>query len=127
MEHVDVAVVGGGVIGLASALAMAERGLLTCVLERHRRPGAETSTHNSGVIHAGIYYPSRTLKAELCVEGRQRLYQFCARHKVPHDRCGKLIVAGTAVEAAELGRLRDNGRANGVDRLDIVDRAFVAK
>src|SRR5436190_14661629 len=81
MERIDVAVIGGGVIGLASARAIAAQGLSTCVLERHPRPGLDTSTHNSGVIHAGIYYPAGTLKARLCVEGRHQLYAFCERQR----------------------------------------------
>ena len=91
MEQIDVAVIGGGVTGLASALAIAKRGLSVCVLEKHSRPGLETSTHNSGVIHAGLYYPPGTLKARLCVEGRHLLYEFCATHDIPHVRSGKII------------------------------------
>src|SRR5216110_896011 len=93
MEQIDVAIIGGGVTGLASALAIAKRGLSVCVLEKHPRPGLETSTHNSGVIHGGIYYPAGTLKSKLCIEGRPRLYEFCKTHNVTHERCGKLIVA----------------------------------
>ena len=78
MEQIDVAVIGAGVTGLASALAIATRGLSVCVLERHPRPGLDTSTHNSGVIHGGIYYPAGTLKSRLCIEGRPLLYEFCA-------------------------------------------------
>jgi len=126
MERIDVAVIGAGVTGLASALAIAEGGHSTCVLERHPRPGLDTSTHNSGVIHAGIYYPAGSLKARLCVEGRRRMYEFCARHGVPHRRCGKVIAAADEHEAIELEALRQRGIMNGVEGLEIVDRRFVA-
>src|ERR671934_349487 len=106
MEHIDVAVIGAGVTGLASARALARRGLSVCVLERHPRPGLDTSTHNSGVIHAGIYYPAGTLKARLCVEGRRQLYEFCARYDVPHKKCGKLIVAHDDGEIRQLEELK---------------------
>lgn len=127
MERIDVAVIGAGVTGLASARAIAARGFTTCVLERHPRAGLDTSTHNSGVIHAGIYYPAGTLKAKLCVEGRRLMYEFCATHDVPHVRCGKIIVAADDSEIPQLLALRDRGRQNGVDRLEMVDRDFVAK
>ena len=99
MEQIDVAVVGGGVVGLASACAVAERGLSVCVFERQPRPGLEASTHNSGVFHAGIYYPKDSLKARLCVDGRERLYRFCTDHSIPHERCGKLIIASERSES----------------------------
>ena len=125
-SSVDVAVVGAGVVGLAASAVIASRGYSTCVLERHPRPGLDTSTHNSGVIHAGIYHPPHSAKTRLCVEGRERLYEFCARHGVPSARCGKLIVAGDDSEIDVLERLLRRGDANGVEGLRIVDRAFVA-
>src|SRR5712692_7341032 len=126
MEQIDVAVVGGGVTGLAAARAIALLGLSTCVLERHPRPGLDTSTHNSGVIHGGLYYPAGTLKARLCVEGRRMMYAFCAAHGIPHARCGKIVVASEEREVAQLEGLRARGLSNGVEGLTIVDQAFVA-
>jgi L-2-hydroxyglutarate oxidase LhgO len=127
METIDVAVIGGGVTGLASARAIARRGQTVCVLERHARLGLETSTHNSGVIHAGIYYPPGSLKARLCVEGRRLLYDFCRHYGVPHDRSGKIIVANHPEQIPELESLCARGRANGVEGLEIVDEAFVRR
>ncbi len=127
MEHVDVAIVGGGVVGLATACAVTGRGRSACVLERQPRPGMESSTHNSGVIHAGIYYPHGSLKARLCVEGRDALYRFCARHDVPHARCGKLIACSRPEEVSQLDALAARGRANGAGNLEVVDREFIRR
>jgi len=125
VTDIDVAVIGAGVTGLASARAIALRGRSVCVLERHARPGLDTSTHNSGVIHGGMYYPGGTLKARLCVEGRHLLYDFCASHRVPHRKCGKLIVAHDEQELHQIEALKARGDANGVEGLTIVDRAFI--
>lgn len=124
MVSVDVAVIGGGVTGLASALALAQNGASVCLLERESRPGRATSTHNSGVIHAGIYYPAGSLKALMCVEGRDRLYAFCEAHGVPHRRTGKFIVAGHEGEVAALDALAAKARRNGV-RIEAVDATFL--
>lgn len=127
MEQIDTAVIGGGVVGLSAALAVASRGRSVCVLEREPRPGMGTSTHNSQVIHAGIYYPPDSLKAKHCVDGARMLYEFCETHGVPYRRCGKLIVAQDDHEIAELEALRTRGEANGVGGLELVDAAFVKR
>ena len=123
---IDVAAVGGGLIGLAAACAVAARGRTTCVIERLPGPGQEASTYNSGVVHAGIYYARDSLKAVLCVEGRERLYAFCEEHGVPCERCGKLIVAA-ADQVGALEALATRGHANGVTDLEVVERAFVRR
>jgi L-2-hydroxyglutarate oxidase LhgO len=119
-----IVVVGAGVVGLAIARALAMRGDQdVCVIERRARPGQDTSTHNSGVIHAGLYYPAGSLKGRLCVDGRERMYAYCESRGVPHVRCGKLIV-GARDEAAELERLVRVAAANGA-RLVEADAAFI--
>jgi L-2-hydroxyglutarate oxidase LhgO len=125
MEQIDVAVIGAGVVGLASALAIANRGLSVCILEREARPGLGTSTHNSQVIHAGIYYPAGSLKAQHCVNGARMLYEFCARYDVPHRRSGKLIVAHDEHEVQALEALLARANDNGVEGMEIVEQAFI--
>jgi len=124
-SQIDVAVIGAGVVGLAAARAIAERGHSVCILEREPRPGMGTSTHNSQVIHAGIYYPAGTLKARLCVEGARMLYEFCEKYGVAHNRCGKLVVIQDDSELDELEALKARGEANGARGLRIVDAQFI--
>lgn len=126
-DIIDVVVIGAGVTGLACAAALATRGRTVALVERHSRPGMETSTHNSGVIHAGLYYPAGSLKAQLCVEGAPRLYHYCAAHGVPYDRCGKFVVATAPAEVAELEALCRRATANGVEGLEIVDAYAVSR
>jgi glycerol-3-phosphate dehydrogenase len=121
----DVLVVGAGVTGLAAAAQLSAAGRSVCILERRPRPGMETSTHNSGVIHAGLYYPPGTLKAQLCVDGAARLYSFCAAQRVPHERCGKLVVATTEDEIPQIEALAQRGLENGAEGLEIVGRNFI--
>jgi L-2-hydroxyglutarate oxidase LhgO len=89
----DAVVVGAGAVGLACGYALARRGVTVAVLEKERAIGQGVSSRNSEVIHAGLYYPTGSLKARLCVEGRRRLYAFLDSHGVAYDRCGKLVVA----------------------------------
>ncbi len=115
-ERCDIAVVGGGILGLAVARELVARrpGSRVVVLEREARIGAHQTGHNSGVIHAGIYYAPGSLKAELCVRGAARLYELCEERGIPHERCGKLIVATERSELPGLEELERRGRANGV-------------
>lgn len=113
-------------MGLAVASAVSAPDRTVCVIERHPRMGMETSTHNSGVIHAGIYYPAGSLKARLCVEGKRLLYEFCERHHVPCVRSGKLVVAAEEAELGELEALAARARVNGVE-IDVVDQAFIRR
>lgn len=125
MDALDCVVIGAGVSGLAIGVTLARAGRSVCLIERRPHPGMETSTHNSGVIHAGIYHPAGSLKSHLCVTGARQLYEYCAAHDVPHERCGKLIVASTDEEVEQLATLQARGEANGVEGLRIVDEAFV--
>jgi L-2-hydroxyglutarate oxidase len=117
-EH-DFAVVGGGILGLAVARELLKRqpGARLVVLEKEDDVGRHQTGHNSGVVHAGIYYAPGSLKARLCVEGARETYEFCERHGIVHDRCGKLIVATGDAELSALDELERRGRANGVPGL----------
>lgn len=117
MEHTNAIVVGAGVVGLAIARALALRGREVLVLESANAIGTATSSRNSGVIHAGIYYKPGSLKARLCVEGRDRLYAYAALRDIPHNRCGKLIVATNETQIPHLGEFATIARQNGVTSL----------
>ncbi|WPG35528.1 NAD(P)/FAD-dependent oxidoreductase [Variovorax sp. EBFNA2] len=117
MDEVDCAVIGAGVVGLAVARALALAGREVWVLESEGAIGTGTSSRNSEVIHAGIYYPQGSLKATLCVEGRDALYGYAQARGVPHHRCGKLIVATSAEQVSQLDVIRAKAAANGVDDL----------
>ena len=115
MDSVDVVVIGAGVIGLAVARSLAWQGREVVILEAADSFGTETSSRNSEVIHAGIYYGRDSLKARLCVAGRDRLYEFCEQYGVPYRRCGKLIVATSEAQLSDLQKLNEAAQANGVE------------
>ena len=117
METVDCVVVGAGVVGIAVARALARAGRAVIVLDSAAGIGTGTSSRNSEVIHAGIYYPPGSLMARLCVDGRKMLYRFCAERGVPFSNCGKLIVASSADEASLLAAIQSRAEANGVERM----------
>ena len=117
----DAVVVGAGVVGLACGAALAAAGWRVLVLERGDRIGAETSSRNSQVIHAGLYYPDGSLKAECCVRGRELLYARCARLGIPHRQIGKLVVATADGEIPTLERIQAQARRNGVAEIEGVN------
>jgi L-2-hydroxyglutarate oxidase LhgO len=121
VERVDCIVIGGGVIGLAVARRLAIAGLETLVLEREAVHGSHASSRNSEVIHAGLYYQPGSLKARLCVRGREQLYQFCEARGVAYRRCGKLVVATTAEEKPRLLQYFDTARSSGVTDVEWLD------
>lgn len=123
MEDVDAVVIGAGVVGLACARALAMAGREVLILERENAFGTATSARNSEVIHAGLYYPTGSLRASLCVRGRQLLYAFCGSHQVQHRRCGKLVVACTDEELPRLQAVQAQALANGVTDLQCLGQA----
>jgi (S)-2-hydroxyglutarate dehydrogenase len=114
-QDYDVTVIGGGVVGMATAMALSNRtDLSMVVLEAEDHLAAHQTGHNSGVIHSGIYYKPGSLKAKNCVEGREAMYRFCEKYNIAHDRCGKVIVALTDAELPQLDNLEKRGKANGL-------------
>jgi L-2-hydroxyglutarate oxidase LhgO len=125
--ELDVVVVGAGVVGLAAAAALARGGRSVLILERDEDIGRGITSRNSEVVHAGIYYPPGSLKAELCTRGRVALYERCRARRIPHRRLGKLIAAADASELPVLEELLTRGRANGVPGLEILDARDVQR
>ncbi|MBP0439479.1 NAD(P)/FAD-dependent oxidoreductase [Tianweitania sediminis] len=120
MDRVDCIVAGAGVVGLAIARELSLRGLEVLILESADAIGTETSSRNSEVIHAGIYYEPGSLRAELCLEGKQRLYTYAAERGVPHRRCGKLIVATEPAQVPVLAKIRKRAESCGVHDLELI-------
>jgi L-2-hydroxyglutarate oxidase LhgO len=123
MEEVDVVVVGAGVVGIAVARALAQAGREVIVLDKEEGIGTETSSRNSEVIHAGIYYPKDSLMARFCVQGRRMLYPYCDERGVPYNNCGKLIVATTPAETEMLAGIKARAEANGVEGMRFLTAA----
>ncbi|MGB3867279.1 MAG: FAD-dependent oxidoreductase, partial [Xanthobacteraceae bacterium] len=123
MDQVECIVVGAGVVGLAIARRLARAGREVVVLEAADGVGTGTSSRNSEVIHAGIYYAAGSMMARMCVSGRQALYAYCRDHDIPHRNCGKLIVATRPEEAGKLDAIRARAEANGVGDLQRLDGA----
>lgn len=119
-DKLDCVVVGAGVVGLAIARSVARSGRQVVVLDAESQIGTHSSSRNSEVIHAGIYYPEKSLKARLCVRGREMLYRYCETHGIAHQRIGKLIVATGEAELPKLDALRQQAALNGVDDLQFI-------
>ena len=120
MDRVDCVIVGAGVIGLAVARRLAQAGREVVVIDEAEGIGTVTSSRNSEVIHAGIYYRAGSLMARMCVAGKRALYRYCAEHGIPHRNCGKLIVATTPAETEKLQSIRAHAAANGVDDMQLL-------
>jgi L-2-hydroxyglutarate oxidase LhgO len=120
MDRVGCVVIGAGIVGLAVARAIARTGRETIVVERNAAIGMETSSRNSEVIHAGLYYPTGSLKAELCVRGRDLLYRYCDERGVAYRRCGKLVVATSEAQLAKLSMIAAQAHTNGCDEVRLL-------
>jgi L-2-hydroxyglutarate oxidase LhgO len=126
MNDVNITVIGAGVVGLAIAQKITERHDNVFIIEKHNTFGQETSSRNSEVIHAGIYYPKDSLKAKLCVEGKNLLYDYCKKFDVPHKKCGKLIIATTEEEITVIEGVLQTARNNGVNDLIMLNREEIS-
>ena len=121
-NDVNITIIGAGVVGLAIAAKLSERYQNIFVIDKNRSFGQETSSRNSEVVHSGIYYPTGTLKAKFCVEGRKMLYSLCDKENIPYRKCGKLIVATNDSEVDELHNLLNKGKENNVTDLSILNK-----
>jgi len=121
----DITIIGAGVIGLAIGEKLSSYYNNVFIIEKHPSFGQETSSRNSEVIHAGIYYPEGSLKSRLCVEGKELLYDYCRKHNVPYNNCGKLIVATTPGEIPVIQGIKETAAKNGVE-LDVLDKDQIA-
>ena len=126
MDKVDCIVIGAGVVGLAVASTLAKLGREVIVLEQHELIGSETSSRNSEVIHAGIYYPANSLKARFCVRGKQLLYDYCASRGIDHKRCGKIIVAADESQRSTVEQYIQKAAVNGVTDLYWINETELA-
>ena len=114
-KRYDILIIGGGIVGLASAMAiLKKKSLSLAVVEKEEQLAAHQTGNNSGVIHSGLYYKPGSLKAKNCTTGRELLYQFCQEHQIPHQKCGKLVVATSKEELPRLNDLYERGVANGL-------------
>jgi L-2-hydroxyglutarate oxidase LhgO len=123
----DILIVGAGVVGLACGARLATDGHSVVVIERHSAPGRETSSRNSEVIHAGLYYPAGSLKAVCCVEGRDALYERCRTHGIPHRKIGKFVVATSVEDCSGLEGIQKRAIANGAGAVEWVDKAAIER
>jgi L-2-hydroxyglutarate oxidase len=126
-NNFDIIIVGGGIVGLATALKLVKRNpnKRVLVLEKEKEVAAHQTSHNSGVIHSGIYYKPGSYKARNCVEGRRELVSFAKEHKIQHDICGKVIVATHESELAHMNKVFNNGKANGVEDIELIDTKHI--
>jgi L-2-hydroxyglutarate oxidase LhgO len=127
MDRIDCLVIGAGVVGLACARALAKAGRDVVIVEAQNAIGTETSARNSEVIHGGLYYPNGSNRARFCVEGKRRMYEYCAERGVPHRRITKLVVALDDEQANGLSKLKDNAAGNGVTDLEILDQDQITR
>ena len=127
MDKVDIIIIGAGVLGLAIAERLSSRGKEIIVVERHDGFGREASSRNSEVIHAGLYYPKDSLKARLCVEGNRMLYSLCEQKEIQYQKTGKIVIAGSEDEVEKVNNLYEQGKANGVEGLRLLNKSEINK